>query len=246
MQKLSAIYSSIKQIHYFLYNFDNETINSLVKDVKAKEYKVSLKGKHGSNIYLKEDKVYLNNKCIYDKNEPRNLIGDYNLNNIMFVLGVSEILNLNLDETIKTISKFKTLEHRLELVGKFDDVIYYDNSIGTIPMATIEAIEALKEVNTLIIGGMDRGLDYTDFIKYLNSSSIENIICMPKTGHDIAKKLKKEKVYVVNTLEEAVKTAKEVTKKQKTCLLSPTAASYGFFKNFEEKGNLYKKLVKEV
>ncbi len=231
---------------YFLYNTDNETINKLVKDIKAKEYKVSFKGKQGSNIYLKENEVYLNNKCIYDKNEPRNLIGDYNLNNIMFVLGVSEILNLNLNETIKTISKFKTLEHRLELVGKFDDVIYYDNSIGTVPMATIEAIEALKEVNTLIIGGMDRGLDYTDFIKYLNSSSIENIICMPKTGHDIAKKLKKEKVYVVNTLEEAVKTAKEVTKKQKICLLSPTAASYGFFKNFEEKGNLYKKLVKEI
>ena len=230
---------------YFLYNADNETINKLVKNVKAKKYKVSFKEKQDSNIYLKENKVYLNNKCIYDKNEPRNLMGDYNLDNIMFVLGVSEILNLSLDKTIKTISEFKTLEHRLELVGKFDDVIYYDNSIGTVPMATIEAVEALKEVNTLIIGGMDRGIDYTDFIKYLNNSSIENIICMPKTGHDIAKKLNQEKVYIVNTLEEAVETAKNVTEKNKICLLSPTAASYGFFKNFEEKGNLYKKLVKE-
>ena len=230
---------------YFLYNADSETINNLVKDVKAKEYKVSFKAKQNSNIYLKENKVYFNNKFIYDKNEPRNLIGDYNLNNIMFVLGVSEILKLDLNKTIKTISEFKTLEHRLELVGKFDDVIYYDNSIGTVPMATIEAVEALKEVNTLIIGGMDRGIDYTDFIKYLNNSNIENIICMPKTGHDIAKKLKQEKVYIVNTLEEAVETAKNVTEKNKICLLSPTAVSYGFFKNFEEKGNLYKKLVKE-
>ena len=257
------IFKYQKSSDYFLYNADNETINKLVKNIKAKEYKVSFKGKPDLNkntiylnekkvnntskenrIYLNENKVYLNNKFIYDKNEPRNLIGDYNLNNIMFVLGVSEILNLNLNETIKIISQFKTLEHRLELVGKYDDVIYYDNSIGTVPMATIEAIEALKEVNTLIIGGMDRGIDYTYFIKYLNNSNINNIICMPKTGHDIAKKLKKEKVYIVNTMEEAVETAKKVTEKNKICLLSPTAASYGFFKNFEEKGNLYKKLVK--
>ena len=239
------IFKYQKASDYFLYNVDNETINKLVKDVNGKEYRVSFNGKQGSNIYLKKDKVYFNNKFIYNKNEPRNLIGDYNLNNIMFVLGVSEILNLNLNKTIKIISEFKTLEHRLELVGKFDDVIYYDNSIGTVPMATIGAIEALKDVNTLIIGGMDRGLDDAEFIKYLNNSNIKNIICMPKTGHDIAKELKPEKVYIVNTLEEAVETAKKVTEKNRICLLSPTAASYGFFKNFEEKGNLYQKLVKQ-
>ena len=138
------------------------------------------------------------------------------------------------------------MEHRLELVGKYEDVFYYDNSIGTIPMATIEAVEALKEVDTLIIGGMDRGIDYSDFIKYLNDSSIRNIICMPKTGHDIAKKLKKEKQYVVETLEEAVEIARKVTAKGKICLLSPAAASYGYFKNFEEKGNLFKDLLKKV
>lgn len=187
--------------------------------------------------------IYFNNIPIYDKNEPRNLIGDYNLNNIMFVLAVSEILKLDINKTIKSISEFKTLEHRLEFVGKYNDILYYDNSIGTVPKATIEAVEALKYVDTLIIGGMDRGIDYTDFIKYLNDSNISNIICMPKTGHDIAKNLIGKKIYIVYSLEDAVYTAKNVTKKGKICLLSPTAASYGFFKNFEEKGNLYKKLV---
>lgn len=91
---------------------------------------------------------------------------------------------------------------------------------------------------------MDRGIDYTEFIKFLNKSDISNIICMPQTGHDIAKELKEEKVYIVDTLEEAVNVAKKVTKREKSCLLSPAAASYGFFKNFEEKGNIYKELVK--
>ena len=111
-------------------------------------------------------------------------------------------------------------------------------------MATIQAIKALKNVDTLIIGGMDRGVDYIEFINYLNNSDINNIICMPQTGHDIAKNLRKEKKYIVETMEEAVNTAKQVTQKEKSCLLSPAAASYGYFKNFEEKGDLYKRLVK--
>ena len=231
---------------YFLYNSDNNILKNIIKDTTQNTYKVSLKEINGSDIYLNEDKIYCDNKPIYDTNEKRNLLGDYNLNNIMFALGVSEILGLDIKRTIKSINEFETLEHRLEFVGEYDKVLYYDNSIGTVPMATIEAVKALKIVDTLIIGGMDRGIDYKEFIEYLNNSNIRNIICMPKTGHDIAKSLKEENTYIVETLEEAVCTAKKVTEKGKICLLSPAAASYGFFKNFEEKGNLYKKLVKST
>lgn len=240
------IFKYQKNTDYFLYNLDNENLQKFVKNNHAKTYKVSLNGADGANVYLKKNKIYFEDKPIYDINEPRNLIGDYNLNNIMFVLAVSEILNLDLKKTIKSIGEFKTLEHRLEFVGNFDEVLYYDNSIATIPDATIEAVKALKNVDTLIIGGMDRGIDYTDFVKFLDESDIRNVICMPKTGHDIASKMKTSKAYIVDTLEEAVELAKKVTEKEKSCLLSPAAASYGFFKNFEEKGDLFKKLVKNA
>lgn len=229
----------------FLYNADNKTLKELVNNVPENTYKVSMSDE-SSNVYLKNDKVYFNGKVIYDKNEPRNLKGDYNLSNIMFVLALSEIMGLELNKTIQSIKEFKTLAHRLEFVGKYNDILYYDNSIGTIPEATIEAVNALKEVDTLIIGGMDRGIDYNKFIQYLNNSDIGNIICMPKTGHEIAKGLKREKAHIVETLEEAVETAKKVTKKGKICLLSPAAASYGYFKNFEEKGDMYKELIKRM
>lgn len=238
------IYKYQKSSDYFLYNSDNDMLSKVVKDTTGITYKVSFKNEDESDIFLDKNKIYFNNRCIYDANEPRNLVGDCNLNNIMFVLAVSEILKLDINKTKKSIGEFKPLEHRMELVGKYDDVLYYDNSIGTVPKATIEAVEALKKVDTLIIGGMDRGIDYGDFIKYLNDSDIRNIICMPKTGHDIARALNEEKRFVVNDMQEAVDVAKKVTKKGKICLLSPAAASYGFFKNFEEKGDLYKKLVK--
>ena len=239
------IFKYQKESDSFIYNEDNEIIQKLAKNAKSTTYTVSFSDKNKSNVYKKGNKIYFNNVPIYDTNTPTHLIGDYNLNNIMFALTVSQILRLDLNKTIKSISEFKPLAHRLEFVGKYDEVLYYDNSIGTIPEATIEAVKALKEVDTLIIGGMDRGLDYSGFIEYLNKSNISNIICMPKTGHDIAKKIVKPKKYIVDNMEDAVTTAKRVTKKGKICLLSPAAASYGFFKNFEEKGDLYKKLVKE-
>lgn len=238
------IFKNQKGADYFIYNLDNESLQKLVNSPKAKAYGVSLK--ENGDICIKNNYVYFKEKPIYNIKSPRKLLGEYNLNNIMFALGVSQILKLDLDKTIKSIQNFEPLHHRLEFVGKYNDISYYDNSIGTIPMATMEAVKVLKNVDTLIIGGMDRGLDYTEFIEFLNKSNITNVICMPKTGHDIARKLKKEKVYIVETMEEAVKIAKKVTSKGKSCLLSPAAASYGFFKNFEEKGNIYQELVRKT
>lgn len=239
------IYRYQNEYDYFLYNFDDKVLQNMVKNLKQKVFKISMSNRASSNIYLKQDKIYFGDKTIYDKNEKRNLPGDYNLNNIMFVLGISEILHLDISKTISTINGFRGLPHRLEFVGKYNDILFYDNSIATIPRATIEAVKALKEVDTLIIGGMDRGISYEELIKFLNDSNVKNVICMPKTGHDIAKELKPEKVHIVDTLEDAVKTSKKVTEKNKICLLSPAAASYGFFKNFEEKGDKFKELVKD-
>lgn len=237
------IYKYQNKNDYFLYSIDNEKLREFVKNPKAKTYAISLKDK--ADIYLLDNDIYFENKKIYNKNQKRNLLGDYNLNNIMFALGVSEILKLDLNKSIESVNSFKTLKHRLEFVGKFNDIDFYDNSIATVPEATIEAIKALKNVDTLIVGGMDRGIDYSQFIEFIDNSNISNIICMPKTGHDIAKKIKNKKAYIVNTLEEAVDVSKKVTKKNMSCLLSPAAASYGFFKNFEEKGDMFQKLVKE-
>lgn len=239
------IYKHQREEDYFLYNSDNEMIQKVLEQATGKAYPVSFEGKEASKIHLKNHKVFFQNKAIYDTQESRKLVGDYILNNMMFVLGVSEILGLDVRKTANTINQFEPLRHRLQLVGNYDGVDYYDNSIATIPEATIEAIKALENVDTLIIGGMDRGIDYTELIEFINKSGITNIICMPKTGHDIAEKLEK-KTYLVESMEEVVKTAKRVTQKGKSCLLSPAAASYGFFKNFEEKGDIYQKLVKDI
>lgn len=236
------IFKFQKENDYFLYDYDNNELKERITYTNSIQYKVSFNEKY-ADIKIQNNMIVIKDKEIYDINSPRNLLGDYNLKNIMFVLGVVDILNLDINQAVKTISEFKTLKHRLEFIGEINGVKYYDNSIATIPVATEEAIKALKDVDTLIIGGMDRGIDYSEFAEFLDKCDVKNIICMPNTGHKIAKMMKTNKCIIVNTLEEAVKEASLKTEKEKSCLLSPAAASYGFFKNFEEKGDKFKELV---
>ena len=195
------------------------------------------------DIFLQWNFVVLNWKEIYNVNEKRNLLWEHNLRNIMNIFVVCDILWLDFEKAKKVISEFKPLEHRMELVWTFKWVTYYNDSIATIPESTINSLKSIPNVNTLILWWMDRWIDYSKLIDFVNSSNVENVICLPKTGHDLQPSLTK-KTYKVDNLPEAVKIAKEVTKKWAVCLLSPAASSYTFFKNFEERGRMFKELVK--
>lgn len=241
-----------KEEDYFLYNDENKEIKDALKNMNiiSNEYKVIFNQRPENtknSIYRENGFVCIKGEEVYKENLERKLLGDHNLNDIMFVLGVGKILGLDSKKTIETIANFEGLPHRLEKVGTYDQVTYYNDSIATIPEAAINSIKALKNVNTIIIGGMDRGIDYNSFIEYLNNSPIEHIICLPDTGRKIGKAITNINidVFQVKDLAEAVDVAKKITKKQTICLLSPAAASYGFFKNFEDRGNVFKELVRK-
>lgn len=232
---------------FLIYNFDNNFMNNYGFNYKENDFAVSIEKvpETKNNVFLKDDFIYCNNEKCMSINEEINLKGMYSINNIMFIFAVCCILNLNIEETVKSIKEFKPLEHRLEFVANINGVEYYNNSIATIPESTVEAIKALKCVNTVIVGGKDRGVNQTEFIEYLRNCEVENVICLPKTGEYIYEGLEssKKNIYFTTELEEAVRIAKKVTKKGTICLLSPAASSYGYFKNFEERGNLFKQYV---
>ena len=166
----------------------------------------------------------------------------------MFAILVAKLKNLNLKKASQTIKTFTGLKYRMEYICKKDGIIYYNDTIATIPEATISAIETLKNVDTLIFGGMDRGINYDNFCDYLKNSTIKNFICMPTTGYKIGKYLEKNSdkfIVFVSTLSDAYKISKKVTAKGKICLLSPAASSYEYFKNFEEKGQIFENLIKK-
>lgn len=224
---------------YGLYTSSNETLDKYVQNGNYITNLIDI----NKELKIENNYVIYDNKKIYDSNSERLLLGKHNLTNIMFVLRLSELLKLDLQKTINTINQFKPLEHRMEYVSTINGVKYYNDAIATIPEATINCVEALKDVDTIIFGGMDRGIDYNDLIDFFNKSKIKNFICMPDTGYKIGKEIKSKNVYMVETLENAVKKAKEVTKN--ICVMSPAASSYNAFKNFEEKGRIYKELIND-
>lgn len=224
---------------YGIYTSSNDTLESYVNQNNYKSHLIDVR----KDLKIEDNYIVNNSKKLYNISSERHLLGDHNLSNIMFALEVSKILDLDILKVSNSINEFKPLEHRMEYVDTINGVKYYNDSIATIPAATINCVNALKDVDTIIFGGMDRGIDYSALIEFFNNSDIKNFICMPETGYKIGKEIKGKNVYFIDDLKDAVKKAKEVTKK--ICVMSPAASSYNAFKNFEEKGRTYKAYVKE-
>lgn len=236
------IYSDFKQKQIY----GKETEDMLKKKFKYNEDSVEVD--LDNNQY-----IIKNEKYIKKINEDEIFLkGKHNLQNIMFAIEVAKILNLNIDNVINTIKNFKGLPHRLEYVTTYNNVKYYNDSISTIPQTTIIALETLNETETLIIGGLNRGIDYNVLVDFLNQIydeskyMLKNIILLPDTGYMLENNIRNEYNKIkVKDVKDAVYKAVEITKKG-ICLLSPAAASYGFYKNFEERGNIFKQIIHEI
>lgn len=149
------------------------------------------------------------------------------------------------------LCSFNPLAHRLEFAGVFKGKRWYDDSISTACATAIEAVKSVPDCATILIGGMDRGIDYSTLIEFLSDNPV-NVICMETSGKRIYDEIQntdfdnKNRVHYVPHLEQAVELASEITPEGKSCVLSPASASYGIFKNFEERGDAFKKLVSEL
>jgi UDP-N-acetylmuramoylalanine--D-glutamate ligase len=182
--------------------------------------------------------------------EANYLKGEHNQMNILSAILASQEFGAKKEEAETTAKNFQPLAHRLEYVGEKNGVTYYNDSISTIPQATIEALKALKKVQTLILGGMDRGIDYSPLVEQIGEFEVKNIAFVGQAGKRIYKEMK-EKANNYNCLlsddyKEIVSWCKANTQKEKICLLSPAASSYDMFTNFEHRGEVFKQLISEI
>lgn len=181
------------------------------------------------------------------------LVGRHNLYNVGVTYAAARELGVSREAFCRAVRSYRSLPHRLEPLGEKDGVIYYDDSISTIPETAIQALTALSNVGTLILGGMDRGISLAPLLDFLADYPVDNLIFLPKTGHMMYETIRRkraeafaEKTMVCAAdLRDAVAQAKRLTKPGAVCLLSPAAASYGFFKNFEERGEMFRRYVFE-
>lgn len=230
--------------------------DTLSEECKAKECKESdYEAIDGDLLLIKHKHIefkYEQKPYEYDiPVENIKLVGKHNYFDIAVAYGVLKYIGVEDADFEKGLISYEPLPHRLQPIGIINGVKYYDDSISTICDTTINALNSVKDAATVLIGGMDRGIDYSRLIMYLSESTVENIILMYETGERIYSEIKHkfpefkniERIIRTENLEEAVKIAIKVTKQGKSCILSPAAASYGYFKNFEERGNRFSQLV---
>ncbi|HAN10422.1 MAG TPA: UDP-N-acetylmuramoyl-L-alanine--D-glutamate ligase [Clostridiales bacterium] len=233
----------------FIFNKDNEVVNGFANNinVKSKKLSISQRTAQGVDVCILKDYITYNGEQIYNLSGQRNLIGDHNIYNIMAVILVCKLLNISNENIENSIKSYKPEPHRLEYVGTYGEIRFYNDSQATIPEPTMEGIKALKNVDTLIVGGYDKGVDYKGIADFLIESDVKNILCIYDTGKKIYdmtyNRNENQNVIYLTGLEEAVSIAKKMTEKGKTCLMSPASASFGAFKDYKERGEKFKELV---
>ena len=179
------------------------------------------------------------------------LLGHHNHIDIAFDYAICHMLGLSDEEFEAALRTYEPLPHRLRYIGEREGVRFYDDSISTIGDTAIQALKSVPNVGSILIGGMDRGIEYDDLITYLSRDPVPHIILMADTGKRIYQEIQdrypdfhgRERLLLVDTLKDAVTAAKTLTAPGTACVLSPAAASYGIFKNFEERGDVFRDLA---
>jgi len=174
------------------------------------------------------------------------LIGRHNQDNIRGAITVAKLLGISNEVCKLAIETFTPLPHRLQFIGKFKNIDFYDDAISTTPESTIQAIKSLKKIDTIMLGGTDRGYDFTELEKVVTKYKIKNIILFPDTGNRMFINNKTMNILKTTTMSEAVSFAYKYTTPGKICLLSTASPSLTLWKNFEEKGDEFVKFVKEL
>ena len=221
---------------YLIFDSKNKTTKSIAKKSKAVKIPINIK-----NIP----------KIIPIKDIP--LMGEHNLKNVSAAIEVAKILKIPIGKIKLGVKSFEPLAHRLEKVGTFRGITFYNDALSTIPEATIVAMNTLgKNVQTIMLGGFDRGIKFNNLAKEILKTEIKNAILFPTTGEKIWKGIMQQsknktaiKSFFVDNMEDAVKIAYKNTDIGKICLLSTASTSFSIFKDYGQKGELFKKYIKK-
>lgn len=233
--------------NYFIYNKDDEMSQKLLKelDLKVKKIPFSLKEKFEEGGFIENGNVVVKFEDNFSMQiDELSLVGNHNVANSLAASIASKILKISNENIRNSLMTFQAVEHRLENVAEIGGVNFINDSKATNVNATYYALESMQRPTVWIVGGTDKGNDYTE-IENLVKRKVKAIVCL---GIDNTKiidffKDKKEQIYSTTSMEEAVSISKSLAENGDAVLLSPCCASFDLFKNYEDRGNQFKKEV---
>ena len=249
------IFKNQNEDNKLVLNYDNEITREFSKQAPGKVVFFSNKEKLENGVIYDDGTV----KIVEDglrrhvlKLKDTKLRGKHNAENICAAIAATNGL-VDIETQIKAITNFEGVAHRIEFVREINGSKWYNDSIASSPTRTIAGLNSFEEEIILIAGGYDKHLDYEPIAEPI-LNKVKTLILMGQTAEKIFGVVKQKKeeqnkqinIYKVKTLEEALEKAKENAKPNQVVLFSPASASFDMFKNFEERGNKFKELVKKL
>ena len=233
-------------------NYEDPILREHASKVKARIFYFSSESVLQEGIYLedKENIVFAHNgkkETVCHIGELK-LLGKHNYENVMAGVAISYFMGVPMESIRASIKEFTAVEHRIEYVTEKNGVKYYKDSKGTNTDAAIQGIRAMITKTVLIGGGYDKGSEYDDWIEAFDGK-VKLLVLLGQTSEKIAECAKKHgftDIVKVDSLEEAVKVSAEHAKPGEAVLLSPACASWGMFKSYEQRGDLFKELVRSL
>lgn len=231
-------------------NWDDPLVKKLGKTLKARVVYFSLAEDLDEGICLQGEDIVYKKDGIPAKVIARNelqLRGNHNLENVMAAVAAAVELGLTFEEIAEVLRNFAPVEHRQEIVGKYDGILFINDSKGTNPESSIKALQAFEEPIVLIAGGKNKGLDLTEFLQAVKKR-VKSLVLVGQAAEEmekIAKKVGVTRVLRSESFEDCVEKAISEAVPGDVVLLSPACTSWDMFKSYEERGELFKELVRK-
>ena len=231
-------------------NYEDEVLRKFGEEVTAQVLYFSSKRKLEKGIYLENGNIIYKNpeECLVCNVEELKLLGTHNYENVMAAVAMAASYGVDMDVIRETVRDFAGVEHRIEFVAEKNGVAYYNDSKGTNPDAAIKGIQAMRRPTMLIGGGYDKDSSYKEWIESFDGK-VKKLVLLGQTKEKIAKEAEEcgfHDIILVDTFEEAVMTCVKLAEPGDAVLLSPACASWGMFKNYEERGDKFKEIVNSL
>lgn len=240
----------VREDDYCVLNYDDKVLREFGKTIKNPVY-FSRKEKPSKGAYLDGRIIrYFDGKNDYEvmSVDDMHLFGNHNYENVMAAIAMTIEAGVPLNIIINVIKDFMGVEHRIEYVRDKNGVRYYNDSKGTNPDSSIKALEAMSRPTILIAGGYDKHSEFDEFIEAFDNK-VKLMVLLGQTADKIEETAVRHgftNIIKTDSLEKAVKICAENAVSGDIVLLSPACASWGMFKNYEERGKLFKEYVNSL
>ena len=240
----------VREDDYCVLNYDDKVLMEFGKTIKNPVY-FSRKEKPSKGAYLDGRIIrYFDGKDDYEvmSVDDMHLFGNHNYENVMAAIAMTIEAGVPLNIIINVIKDFMSVEHRIEYVRDKNGVRYYNDSKGTNPDSSIKALEAMSRPTILIAGGYDKHSEFDEFIEAFDNK-VKLMVLLGQTADKIEETAVRHgftNIIKTDSLEKAVKICAENAVSGDVVLLSPACASWGMFKNYEERGKLFKEYVNSL